>query len=287
MLVSNNSEKDQEKYLNLKTLELNKGYTKIAYVQDVREKTDRLNQGFFLFYLKDVNGDMITSRLFGVRSFVETGKLARMLKGQAVTVKFETQEFNGSLSIVLTSIDIYTGDFEFEKFIGKVNNLPAITSYLSHIEDIDLMSCSRLTEFYNGKVGGFALFAYLVSKQVRAYEVSDLADVKLLENTVDGLLPLLFSYYRKLEVQPVIDPTELIMDANASIMVSSLVMDTSVLVNVYLSCCGLCQPQFVESMIIYDIVNNVLNTMKIASISSTMTKGSLKQLEDGRILKKL
>lgn len=286
MLVSNNIKSENDMYLDIRKLEEDRTYTKIAYVQDVKDSISSINEGFFKFYLKDINGDMVIARLFGVKDFMKIASRARMLKHKAVTIKFYTQIYNGSLSVILTDIDIYTDPIDYSKFIGKVDNLDVMVSRLAEIEDIELMKTSRLTEFCNGKVGGYALFAYLVTQQVKSYVLSNLTNYEVLERTVNDLLPLLFNYYRKLEVQPVSSPTDIIMDANTILLSHSFLGDTSILIDAYISCCGISKPQFLESILIYNIINNVLDVMRLSVIEKQMTPGSLKQL-DGTVLKKL
>ena len=63
---------------------------------------------------------MITARLFDVSDFAACGLTSNAFKGKPVNIKFIGQLFNGNMQLVLTSIEVFTGEFDFARFIGKI-----------------------------------------------------------------------------------------------------------------------------------------------------------------------
>ena len=109
-----------ENLLDITTLELGHEYIKICYLHHVKEgRTEGTNSGFFRLYLKDVNGNVIIGRMFNVASYEEKGLVILALKGKPVKVHFRVDAYNGSLNLIVNSIEYYDGVFEYASFIGK------------------------------------------------------------------------------------------------------------------------------------------------------------------------
>ena len=263
MLINNIKPDNSKQYLNIGELQLDSRYSKLAYVQDVTDGISKMQQGFFTFILKDCKGDSISARLFNVSNFFEVGQKARMLKGRLVKVEFYVQEFNGSLSLVLCSIDI------------------------SDLENSDVIANASLTKFMGGKVGGFALFCNIVLEEVKLHSKFGLCDSTKLLDATDKLLPLLFKYYRLVEANPIIDAGTIIANSNAIMVMSVLEDNSAIISDAYLSCCGLIKPQYQEGKIIYNIVRNTLEMLDIATLLKSMSRGATKELSNGEVLKKL
>lgn len=287
MLINNSKPDNSKQYLNIGELQLDSRYSKLAYVQDVTDGISKMQQGFFTFILKDCKGDSISARLFNVNNFFEVGQKARMLKGRLVKVEFYVQEFNGSLSLVLCSIDISDDEFNHKDFIGCIDNFDTICENIKHLENSDVIANASLTKFMGGKVGGFALFCNIVLEEVKLHSKFGLCDSTKLLDATDKLLPLLFKYYRLVEANPVIDAGTIIANSNAIMVMSVLEDNSAIISDAYLSCCGLTKPQYQEGKIIYNIVRNTLEMLDITTLLKSMSRGATKELSNGEVLKKL
>ena len=286
-MLINNTKPDNDNYLDINKLELDRRYKKVSFVQNISENIAKNMSGFFTFYLKDCNGNIITGRMFDLNNFIEIGQKIRMLKGSPVEIEFYVQELNGSLTLNLIGIDIYNGAFDNKKFLGVIDNLDMIREGLQGIEDYDKILNANLTDFYGGRVGGFALFCYSILEEVKLQEKYNICNFKVLEESAKFLLPLLFKYYRLIEINPVLDPGTIIATANSAIIMQNILSDSSILSDVYLACCGLIKPQYLESKILYNIVIKNKEALDLASISKTMSIGATKRLDDGSVLKRI
>lgn len=285
MLVNN--AKSDNNYLDINKLELDRRYKKVSFVQNISENIAKNLSGFFTFYLKDCNGNLITGRMFDLNNFIEIGQKIRMLKGSPVEIEFYTQELNGSITLNIIGIDIYTGEFDNKKFLGVIDNYDVICEELKGIEDYDKIVNANLIDFYGGKVGGFALFCYSILEEVKLQEKYNICNFELLQESTKSLLPLLFKYYRLLEINPVLDPGTIIANANSAIIMNNILGDSTILSDTYLACCGLIKPQYLESRILYNIICKNKEALDIASMIKTMSIGSVKRLDDGSVLKKI
>lgn len=286
-MLINNAKPDNDNYLDISKLELDRRYKKISFVQNISENIAKNLSGFFTFYLKDCNGNLITGRMFDLNNFIEIGQKIRMLKGSPVEIEFYTQELNGSITLNIIGIDIYTGEFDNKKFLGVIDNYNTVSEEIKGIEDYDKIINANLTDFYGGKVGGFALFCYSILEEVKLQEKYNICNFELLKESAKSLLPLLFKYYRLLEINPVLDPGTIIANANSAIIMNNILGDSTILSDTYLACCGLIKPQYLESRILYNIIRKNKEALDLASMVQTMSIGSVKRLDDGSVLKKI
>jgi hypothetical protein len=117
----------------------------LAYLMGTNYGTAKTDAGFISFYLKDINQYTITGRMFDVQNFLESGRALANLRKQAVEVEFIAQEFNGGLSLIISTIQAYSGnDFDYSLFLGK----------LARAEEI-LVSVNSIYEKHAGITGAF------------------------------------------------------------------------------------------------------------------------------------
>lgn len=149
-------------YLNLKKIREYKEDEYVAYVHDVSIGETRYNDGFVKFFLKDCNSNIVIARLFNVEDFMLSGVNAAAFKHKPVIFRGIAQVFNGSISIVIsgkTGIKVYDGDFDYSKFIGKLevdlSDLEKAASSLGFSLPNQWFTVP-LGNLACGKVGGFA-----------------------------------------------------------------------------------------------------------------------------------
>lgn len=157
--------------LDISSLELNRQYLKRAYLYGFKEGHTTLGKGYFTLYLKDVNGKVITGVLFNVEKFQEQGLVMQSLKGKPVTINFETQPFNGSLSLIVHTIEYYGGMFDYGAFIGVAEG---VNDFYLFVEDalsklvgrtVKLPSeylTKSLRYVYDGRAGGYTKLLEMV-----------------------------------------------------------------------------------------------------------------------------
>ena len=181
--LNNVINKDAELYLDMNNVPEYKLIERVAYVHDVVLKTSKYDSGFATFILKDVNANTVAARLFDVEDFMLSGIKATAFKHKPVKFKCTVQEFNGTLSIIIdgkTGISLWDGDFDYARFIGKVNfslerpinslierfgseNLEGFMSTGTYPKEWETASLEALC---NGRVGAYAKFAEIVVKSI-------------------------------------------------------------------------------------------------------------------------
>ena len=98
-----------------------KTFKRLAFVQKVKSGVSVYETGYYTFYVKDVNGNVLAARLFNVKNFIESGFTASLYKNKPVIMEFSSQIYNGQWSLVVDKIDLWTGDFPFARFRGSVD----------------------------------------------------------------------------------------------------------------------------------------------------------------------
>lgn len=103
-------------YLNVNLLEIDKEYEKIAIVKSRKVGRSVYDEGYYTFYLRDCNTNVVEARLFGLANFSDSGIATMSLEGKAVKIKFKAQIFNGRWALNLESIEPYSGALDFSVF---------------------------------------------------------------------------------------------------------------------------------------------------------------------------
>lgn len=146
-------------YLDLADLEVGKTYTKLCYVMNVKAGVSVLGSGYYTFYIKDMRANVVPARLFNISSFKESGLDAISFRGKPATLTFETQLYNGNLSLVVTSAVMYKGAFDYSTFLGKIesNEDLAIKIFEKYGVTYDVpisFKTMSIQELYSGRTGG-------------------------------------------------------------------------------------------------------------------------------------
>jgi len=148
-------------YLNVSELEEGREYRKIAYVANATTGWQKNDHGFITFYLKDVNGDAVTARLFNVADFMLSGVKSSAMRHHFVEIKFQSQIFKGNVNLVLETVKLVELQNQGEllpRFIGTVD---VDTTTLDKIYDNlhkplpSKFKGVSLERIANGRVGGY------------------------------------------------------------------------------------------------------------------------------------
>ena len=149
-------------YLDITNLADGVSYSRIAYVNDATTGLQRNDKGFVTFYLKDCNGNLVTARLFNVEDFLTSGIKSSAIKKHFVKVDFQAQNFNGSMSLIVSNIEVTTPQNQAEllpKFIGKVDvdttNLNAVSENIIGSKLPEEYSTTPLDGIAQSRINGY------------------------------------------------------------------------------------------------------------------------------------
>lgn len=283
------------KMLDIAHLELDKQYEKVGYLYNFRESTSVTQKGFFTMYLKDVNGKVIVGRLFNVDNFKDSGLTMQALKGKPVKVNFHVQEFNGSLSLIINTVSVYTGDFDYGSFIGKVEGVEDFFAYTQDVlcklsdRDIKLPSIYRtksLRRIYDGRAGGYTKLLQMVVSNVISYDSIIGLDRQEIANTIAYLQEIYFRYLEQIEDIDFITKSmkmKILYDAQIKmekVDVGSYVIDalTALL--------DLGKPESLAGLLVYRMFESNTEILNFACQYDKMLVGVTRQVGDGTLLLK-
>lgn len=160
-------------YLRLDDLTINGVYRKIAYVFGVKTGVSSLDKGYYTFYLKDIDANVVNGIMFEIKNFIEQGYDLIYFKNKPVEIEFKATTFAGMWSLQLDSIKVTNAPIQLERFIGKVDNSGSekIESiYKTIMPDFNIpreYALLSLASICNGRCGGaLKLFTTVSSKLV-------------------------------------------------------------------------------------------------------------------------
>lgn len=148
-------------YLDMRGIQEYVPLKAVAYLTDGKAGLTKMDSGFVTFYLKDVNANTVVGRMFDVKDFLVSGVNIAMLKKKPVQISFVAQSFNGSISLIVDSLEVYTGKFDYNKFIGEIKydvSAAVETGRELFGRDWDIPAVwkhASFEEFGKGRIGGF------------------------------------------------------------------------------------------------------------------------------------
>lgn len=291
--VSSFDDKPTEiEYLDTNALVLNTLYTRLAFVTGATTGLSKLEQGFVTFYLKDCNANIVSARLFNVADWVNSGINALQFKKRPVKVRFVAQEFNNRTSLVIDGvegIELWNGDFDYNKFIGKVEyNAEALDKLYTKILGYSLpiaYSSTSLHQLASGRIGALPKVIELVSNYLMALgdlpdcKVDELLEIYLHVMTVYGNILIQTEKYENLSTNMLFD---LLATANMQFRDNEnydIIMDTvRALVKVS-------KPGHLYANIIQKAMDLAVSTVNMAVTSSNMILGAKTTVGGGELLK--
>lgn len=286
-------------FLNINTLEENKEYIKIGYLEDINSKVSKIDTGYYVTIIKDINSNIITGTLWFNKidkDYINSGLTALALKRKPVSIRFVTSNYNGSLTLVISEISAYTGEFPFNKFIGEV---PDAKNIISSIEqniskalgaETKLNSAyinDSLISIYNGRCGGYAKLLQLVIFDL--LRCAGLPNINLKELIMVFII-VQDRYYRYLKMITDVKNTSILSNAGKLkfISESSDICKNSGNIDLYVeSClgelCGLYKAEYLYSILIADAFERAKQTLNLCTSLTTMVLGAKKEM-NGRCL---
>lgn len=267
------------KDLDLNDLVENDEYVRRALVVGHKSGVTALEKGFFTFYLKDRNGNLIAGRSFDVKNFIESGFDAASFKNKLVTIDFKAQIFNGSWSLIVNSIKIADDQSGYENFVGKIEVggvefvEKLFTTILGRNYQIPVNYLTEsVTSVGQGKSGGIGLLFVLSSKILANYRSLPTVDAKVLFEIFDVAFRKYCTYLKMKDELDVIS-NSVIIDLLTSVR-NQFSDNVELAIDCTASLMGLTQPQHLYSHLICSTVTNTLRIMDLASKNSTLPLGS-------------
>lgn len=284
-------------YLDISTLEPARVYTKVAYVLDSKSGYTKTESGFYTFYVKDINGNKITARIFNITDFINKGFDVVYLKRKACKMTFTLQVWNGSYSLVLTDIEPYSGALDHSKFLGSVDRaseiLTGLEKFLTKIfvgQGLEVKLpheyvSTSLSSLANGSCGGYLQLLNLVVNSITGFTTVHGIDNKELLKIFYFSQEHYFKHLKRREMFEIVPSSELatlITEMNLQLQgqgVKDIVIDT------VLALLEIDKPKHLYANIIYKIFRNNEQILSYIESYKLMPNGSTKRIGDDLLLK--
>lgn len=279
------SQSEHTKELNIRTLTEGLETTAICLVTRVTAGLTKIEKGFFTFYVKDVNANVIAARMFDIADYIKNGFKAKAFENKPVKITFIPQIFNGSWSLIVKEITRYGGDFDYESFRGviKVNTALIENKYELVFPGESLNPEYTTVSFCSicsGKCGGFIKLISAVARSLENYDnidgITDRDKYKVFFFTVKAYYALL----KKKEEFEIINQTDLfnvllnIEQETVGDPMHSQIMDSCRAV------LGFGEPQHILSHIINDLIQSENYTFALIEKNNSLAKGATIRIDD-------
>lgn len=280
---------EDSKYLDYSKLDYKNEKESIAYLIDAKIGNSEKVGTFFTFYLRDVNGFTIVGRMFDVSHFSKQGYVLSAFKRKPVILKHTSQVFNGSPSLIITSIDFYKGEFEYDKFLGAINTSQEDLDYCQQtlervVGDSSLtFPSSWITDSYidvcSGRSGGVAKLGATVLRSLSNFENTPGVDFKEL---VICTWATLTAYAKYLHIVSVMDVP---MKNQLLDIIYTTVANLDVrLKNISVDCCSAVmefgEPQHLYSHLISKTLEDSKELLNFSFEFPLVVEGSTKKVGD-------
>lgn len=271
-----------ENLLDITTLELGHEYIKICYLHHVKEgRTEGTNSGFFRLYLKDVNGNVIIGRMFNVASYEEKGLVILALKGKPVKVHFRVDAYNGSLNLIVNSIEYYDGVFEYASFIGKYDGtnrsydfaLNAFKKLTNQNAELPITyKTVSLRSVYDGRVGAYTFILEKVLLNIIALKEIPGINMKQMAEIFYVVQDVYYQYLKRVEDLELVPLAEKLKFVN-KISTTGTGDNALIATEVFSALIGLGNAETLVGIILYDYINETIKHLNLLCIHQTMVTG--------------
>lgn len=271
-----------ENLLDITTLELGQEYIKICYLHHVKEgRTEGTNSGFFRLYLKDINGNVIIGRMFNVASYEEKGLVILALKGKPVKVHFRVDAYNGSLNLIVNSIEYYDGMFEYASFIGKYEGtnrsydfaLNAFKKLTNQNAELPITyKTVSLRSIYEGRVGAYTFILEKVLLNIIALKEIPGINMKQMAEIFYVVQDVYYQYLKRVEDLELVPLAEKLKFVN-KISTTGTGDNTLIATEVFSALIGLGKAETLVGIVLYDYINETIKHLNLLCIHQTMVTG--------------
>ena len=263
--------------LDINTLEDGKEYEKICYLLNYKAGLTKQDKGFYTFYVKDKNANVIAARMFDPKDYVDAGFTAMLMRSKAVKINFVAQIWNGSWSLVVSDIRLWTGEFNYEGYIGKaeytVDALEAIYGSLFS----QALNPEYYSEFFpdlcDGRIGGFISVLEKSFTQLYSFKVESL-NVKDLHRCFFVAMDAYFNFLRLKKSYGIVPSQKVFEIVNSIHFQYPESPYLNEITDTVLALTGLAKPQHIYSHLICEVVNQTRELLTLIYKNQAMPNGS-------------
>ena len=291
MLTKMNIDGDNAKYLDVSELADGVHFDRLAYVTDSRAGTTKMGSGYFTFYVKDRNANVVRAQLFDVKDYVEKGFIAKTLVNKPVSMRFLAQIYNGQWSLIIENIQIWDGDFDFASFRGSVvcdgTKLKAIAAKImgASYQIPHEYSIISLANICDGRCGGYLKLMDATMHTLTNYKDLPCIDMTGLLETFFYAMEAFYNYNLKLNKFPIIPSNEIFDILN---MIEMKVRDNPYHLEIADACrsiLGVSKPQHIYAHLICNAVKECMDMFSLVYTNAGLAKGSLTQVGGAELLR--
>lgn len=288
-------ETNENKFLDLPLLTLGEEYDKVCYLHNVVAGKDVTMSGFFRLYLKDIKGNIVVGRLFNVERFEDVGLDMLALKNKPVQIHFRVDEYNGSLSLNIINIKLYTGMFDYASFIGKIDGIEdsfnfvegAFKKFLN--DNSYTLPSSYKTESFrdicDGRCGAYTKILEITLMNLLAMNGIPGIDNKSLITVLNVVQKHYYKYLSDIQALDFITNSYKFQTVNKLKLLPERTNEVLVAEDVLGALIGLNKPESIHSLIIHNTIKEAIDKLNLACIYNTMIRGSVKEVGGVRLLK--
>lgn len=272
---------DDGLYLDVAQLSVGCDYKKVCLVRDVKSGMTVYQDGYYTFYVKDCNANIIAARLFNPKDFLEDGFDAMYLKGKPVQMEFTAQIYNGSWSCIVHSISVYTGDFDFARFYGiaPAVDYEFLNKVYSHPVTPNFYSGKRLSAFCDGRVDGVAKIFESATRILMNYAGVIDSDrlFKDFNKAFDG-----YVRYKQQEENFGLATAEDVVKLLQPLLLED---DSGIIIEAFYALIGMQEPKNLYAHAIADAVGMAIKMFHLIYLEKAMPCGSTLQFDGGILVK--
>lgn len=291
MLTKMDIDGGSSKYLDVTELADGVRFERLCFVINHSAGTTKLGSGYFTFYVKDKNANVIRAQLFDVKDYVEQGFTAKMLVNKPVLLKFYAQIYNGRWSLIIEHISLWEGEFDYPMFRGSV---PCDSVQLKTIASKIMGSSYQIPHEYSivsfpsicdGRCGGYLKLMDASMRTLLNYKDLPSIGTQSLLEVFFYAMEAYYNYNLKLSKFPIVPSNELFDILN---MIEVKVKDNPFhfeIIDTCRSVMGITKPQHIYAHLVCNAIEENKNMFSLIYTNASLSKGSLTQVGGVELLR--
>jgi hypothetical protein len=288
------TKKIDSEYLDARNVNFAGSNTALAYLIGASGATARNDTGFVRFHLKDINGLVVHAVMFNVVDLLDKGFSFSLMKKKPVRVTFTAGEYMGGLSLVVSNISVWEGEFDYGKFMGRLENAGQILEDLytsvnekyevnfkfpaSYVNDSYLSICSGLG-------GGYVKYIEMVIKGLDGLSGTPGVVMKDLVMCTFFCLGTYAKYLEMREKLDVVLKHEIISKAYTTAQALTDERLKNICVDASTALAGLGKPQHLYANIIYGLMTTNEKLLQYSYMYPLIMDGSTRSIGDDLLSK--
>ena len=274
--------------LDITQLEDGSEYEKICYLFNYKSGITKFDKGFYTFYIKDVNGNMIPAQLFNLENYLNDGFKALLMKNKPVKIRFIAQIYNGSWSLIIKEIESWDGKFDYSKYIGVAEYVAdAVEDAYKRLFDKSINQeyySEYFPEICDGRVGGFISLLEKSFMKLYVYSFKELDHENLLKCffiSADAY----FTYLKLKKTCDIVATNELFDILNSLQFVYKDYVCLKEALDTSMCLFGIAKPQHIYSHLICDVINQTNEHLRLIYKNRILPFGSRVNVGDKTLIR--